>query len=396
MGSAGCGEGLRRLDDERGQTAAEYLGLILVLAALLAAIATADIGAQIRAGVEEQVCRTLSPGPCGDRGERQRADRDGSAADRARSQARRRLGRQPQLSEAALDRGGGSVPAGVTLRAATATGRRPGATTCFASVGAECGPSPGGAALPVPDEPSDLERLGEDVLGFLADARSALTYDDPARKLQRQRNLELLDDGLAFLEELNRQTAYSNPLAAGEGSNLGNELLGISDLRRAIKAAQEGDAAAAALYSAMAFPGFKLLKPTKELGEELAKRGTGATKGVAGRADEVHSALDPIARSRRTTSVLRTEGDGGRTVDVLAGGARDLGPSQRALAKPGEVLARAPGEHAEITALRAAMERGLKPRAIAATRDFCPACRTALERSGATILDPRTAVWGRR
>ncbi len=29
----------------------------------------------------------------------------------------------------------------------------------------------------------------------------------------------------------------------------------------------------------MAFPGFKLLKPTKELGEELAKRGTGATKG---------------------------------------------------------------------------------------------------------------------
>ncbi len=323
MGSAGCGEGLRRLDDERGQTAAEYLGLILVLAALLAAIATADIGAQIRAGVEEQVCRTLSPGPCGDRGERQRADRDGSAADRARSRARRRLGRQPQLSEAALDRGGGSVPAGVTLRAATATGRRPGATTCFASVGAECGPSPGGAALPVPDEPSDLERLGEDVLGFLADARSALTYDDPTREVQAQRNLELLDDGLAFLEELNRQTAYSNPLAAGEGSNLGNELLGISDLRRAIKAAQEGDDAAAALYSAMAFPGFKLLKPTKELGEELAKRGTGATKG--GRAaDDVlptpsvsHPKLQNIVNDlyRGTTNPQRV--GNGTTMDAI-------------------------------------------------------------------------------
>lgn len=93
---------------------------------------------------------------------------------------------------------------------------------------------------------------------------------------------------------------------------------------------------------------------------------------------------------------LRTQGDGGKTVDVLAGGARDLGPSQRGLAKAGEILARAPGEHAEVTALRAAMERGLQPRAIAATRDFCPACRRALEDSGAQILGPRTAVWGRR
>jgi hypothetical protein len=30
----------------------------------------------------------------------------------------------------------------------------------------------------------------------------------------------------------------------------------------------------------MAFPGFKLLKPAGELGEELAKRGTGATKAA--------------------------------------------------------------------------------------------------------------------
>jgi hypothetical protein len=154
--------------------------------------------------------------------------------------------------------------------------------------------------LPVPDEPSDLERLGEDVLGVLADAGSALTYEDPAKKLQAQRNLELLDDGLAFLEELNRQTALSAPpgsLAAGERSNLGNELLGISDLRRAIKAAREGDDAAAALYSAMAFPGFKLLKPAGELGEELAKRGTGATKagsGAAARRGTLRSNLEKV------------------------------------------------------------------------------------------------------
>lgn len=56
-----------------------------------------------------------------------------------------------------------------------------------------------------------------------------------------------------------------------------------------------------------------------------------AASSTATRADEIHRALDPIARGRRTTAVLRTKDSGGKTVDVLAGGARDLSPAQRAL-----------------------------------------------------------------
>lgn len=116
-------------------------------------------------------------------------------------------------------------------------------------------------------------------------------------------------------------------------------------------------------------------------GRELARLG--------GRADEIYGALDPIARTRRTTAVLGTrEGP-----DVLAGGARDLSPAQRALARPGDVLGRAPGQHAEITALKAASEAGLTPRGIATTTRICPSCQAAIEESGATITGPTTAWW---
>lgn len=115
------------------------------------------------------------------------------------------------------------------------------------------------------------------------------------------------------------------------------------------------------------------------------------TAGLATRADELHGALDPIAQTRRTTTVMSTR-EGG---DVLAGGVRDLTPAQRALARPGDVLGKLPGEHAEITALKAAGEAGLTPQGIATTTNICPACRAALEEAGATITGPRSAWWWR-
>jgi tRNA(Arg) A34 adenosine deaminase TadA len=113
------------------------------------------------------------------------------------------------------------------------------------------------------------------------------------------------------------------------------------------------------------------------------------TTRLAARADEIHGALDPIAQTRRTTAVMSTR-EGG---DVLAGGVRDLTPAQRALARPGDVLGRLRGEHAEITALKAAGEAGLTPRGIATTTNICPTCRSALEQAGATITGPRSAWW---
>jgi hypothetical protein len=112
------------------------------------------------------------------------------------------------------------------------------------------------------------------------------------------------------------------------------------------------------------------------------------TAALAKRADEFQSVLDPIAAKQRTTAVLETSGG-----TIIGGGVRDLNPAQRALAKQGEILSKLPGKHAEITVLKEAMARGLKPKAIATTRDFCQECRKALEEAGATITGPRTAVW---
>jgi hypothetical protein len=112
------------------------------------------------------------------------------------------------------------------------------------------------------------------------------------------------------------------------------------------------------------------------------------TARLTTRAEEVHTVLHPIARNHRTTAVLETSGG-----DIIGGGKIDLTPAQRAALRPGEIAARLPGEHAEITALQEAARRELRPRAISTTRDFCLDCRRALEEAGARITGPRTAVW---
>ena len=47
---------------ERGQTAAEYLGVLLVVATLIGAVATTNVGASIRHGLSEKVCAIASGG----------------------------------------------------------------------------------------------------------------------------------------------------------------------------------------------------------------------------------------------------------------------------------------------------------------------------------------------
>ncbi len=105
--------------------------------------------------------------------------------------------------------------------------------------------------------------------------------------------------------------------------------------------------------------------------------------GLASRVDELQSALDPIAQNSRTTAVMSTE----EGTDILASGGRDLSPAQRALANEGDILARSPGAHAEITALEAAEKAGLTPSEIAVSRAMCPACQAAIESSGGVIND---------
>jgi len=114
-----------------------------------------------------------------------------------------------------------------------------------------------------------------------------------------------------------------------------------------------------------------------------------AKPGLASQAQQVHEVLDPIAQRMRTTAALRTEAG-----DIVGGGARDLNPAQRAAAlRQGMTPARLPGAHAEVTVVEHAESAGLTPKALEATRDFCPACRAYLESKGAQITGPRSAVW---
>jgi len=99
---------------------------------------------------------------------------------------------------------------------------------------------------------------------------------------------------------------------------------------------------------------------------ELARLGS--------RVQDFHDVLDPIAQTGRTTAVMGTSGG-----DVIAGGVRDLSPAQRALARLDDILGHLPGEHAEITALKAAAEAGVDPRAIVTSWDVCPACARVLD-----------------
>jgi tRNA(Arg) A34 adenosine deaminase TadA len=100
--------------------------------------------------------------------------------------------------------------------------------------------------------------------------------------------------------------------------------------------------------------------------------------------------LDPIAQTQRTTAILRTNAG-----DIVAGGARDLVPAQRALLGPGEIAARLPGAHAELTVIQAAQKAGLSPEAMAVTRAICPQCASAIEASGGALTSRTTAIWPR-
>lgn len=122
----------------------------------------------------------------------------------------------------------------------------------------------------------------------------------------------------------------------------------------------------------------------------FARSGVAAdAAALESRANALHGALDPIAQNSRTTAALGTRE--GQT--ILSSGGRDLSPAQRALAQEGEVIARSPGAHAEVTAVNGARSAGLTPQGIGVSRPICPACQAFLEESGATITSPTTAWW---
>lgn len=94
-------------------------------------------------------------------------------------------------------------------------------------------------------------------------------------------------------------------------------------------------------------------------------------------ARQIHSVLDPIAQSRRTTAVVETA-QGGRYV---ASSEPSLSVAQRGALRSGETAASGSG-HAEVTAVRAARAAGERPVEVAASRPICPACQAVLRSWG--------------
>ena len=121
---------------------------------------------------------------------------------------------------------------------------------------------------------------------------------------------------------------------------------------------------------------------------EIGASAAAGSVSLAQRAAQIQGVLDPIAQQMRTTAVLET--NIGR---IVAGGARDLAPSQRASLGPGEIAVQAPGIHAEATALDAVAKLGARPLELAVTRPICPQCAAAIRASGGTLTGPTTAVW---
>lgn len=112
--------------------------------------------------------------------------------------------------------------------------------------------------------------------------------------------------------------------------------------------------------------------------------------GLAERAKEIHNVLDRVAQTRRTTAVLET--DAGR---IVAGGTRDLDRFQRAALGRGEIAAKAPRIHAEITALDKAASIGATPSELAVTRTICPERAAVIESRGGKLTSRTTAVFRR-
>ncbi|MDX2043933.1 MAG: RHS repeat-associated core domain-containing protein [Acidobacteriota bacterium] len=117
---------------------------------------------------------------------------------------------------------------------------------------------------------------------------------------------------------------------------------------------------------------------------ELLSHNSGACN-LEARAKQIQGKLGGFTQKKTTTAVVETTNTSGQTVTLVASSERALRPSQRAALKKGEVAVKGDG-HAEVTALNAARQMGLKPRRVAASRPICPQCAEAIQEAGAEAV----------
>jgi hypothetical protein len=118
---------------------------------------------------------------------------------------------------------------------------------------------------------------------------------------------------------------------------------------------------------------------------ELLSHNAGGCGKLAERATEIHSALKTGTQGRTTTAIVDATDASGKKVKLVASSENALRPAQREVLKRGEIAVTGTG-HAEVTALNAAKQMGLKPRKVAASRPICPNCAKEIDEAGAEAV----------
>ena len=95
------------------------------------------------------------------------------------------------------------------------------------------------------------------------------------------------------------------------------------------------------------------------------------------RAKEIHSTLSEVTQTKTTTAVAEVANEGGDVSFLVASSEKRLRPAQRAALNSTETVVMGAG-HAEVTAMNAAIESGLKVLRVGASRPICTGCERAI------------------
>ena len=108
------------------------------------------------------------------------------------------------------------------------------------------------------------------------------------------------------------------------------------------------------------------------------------------RAKEVHGELDETAQRFRTTAATEAVDKDGNKVVIISSSEKRLTKKQRESLREGEIegIDTVKKEHAEVTGINTAKEKGLTPTATAASRPICPTCQQTIKENNVVPKSP--------
>jgi hypothetical protein len=176
--------------------------------------------------------------------------------------------------------------------------------------------------------------------------------------------------------------AGANYAATGDGDAFRQSMFGVavSDALAAAGMKVLGGPNPAVNGDLGSLPSFFKGAPTVET-PAVATPGAEADSALAARVKELHSQLDPVAQSQRTTAVVDAEAPNGGSMRVVGQSSRTnsmVSKTIRDAMTMDEMPARGCG-HAEVNAINGARNMGLTPKSIAASRPICNNCKSFIK-----------------